>query len=85
MRGEGGGGRGSQADVGPHRCEAYRRDLGDTRALFLHLQTGGGRCLFARGQTFSQFKEEFRRRQKHLYYLRSNARQKVSPGLGFIC
>ena len=41
VRGEGGGGRGSQEDLGPHQCEACREDLGDTRALFLHLQTGG--------------------------------------------
>ena len=65
---------GSQ-DQGLYHCPTCRQDLGTTTALFLHLQTGGGRCLLARGQTLEQFKGEFRRRQ-NLHYGRSNARQK---------
>ena len=77
VRGEGGGGRGSQEDLGPHQCQACRRDLGDTRALFLHLQTGGGHCLAQLGLTFDQFRRQYRLEQK-----RSNARRQVSPGWG---
>ena len=63
--------------LGLHECPTCRQDLGDTRALYAHLQTGGGRCLQAMGATFQEFKQQFRQRQ-----MRSNARQKVSHGWG---
>ena len=73
---EEGGVVGSQ-DQGLYHCPTCRQDLGTTTALFLHLQTGGGRCPLAPGITFQEFRGQFRQRQ-----IKILKTQKVSHGWG---
>ena len=55
-------------------------DLGTTSTLFLHLQTGGGRCLQAMGLTIEAFRKEFRKKQSNTI-----TKQKVWFGNLYFC
>ena len=69
--GRGGGGQG----MGLHQCPSCLLDLGTTAALYLHMQTGGGRCLHAMGISFEVFRKQFRQKQMKII-----KKEKVSPG-----
>ena len=70
-------GRGSGQGLGLHQCPSCLMDLGTTSTLFLHLQTGGGRCLQAMGLTIEAFRKEFRKKQSNTI-----TKQKVRHGWG---
>ena len=63
--------------LGLHHCPTCHQGMGDTRALFLHMQEGGGRCLLAMGLSLDQFKRQIRLRQMKL-----RDKRQVSPGWG---